>query len=141
MNSGMIEYLRKSVIGHFQTATSSFTGGNGYTLTPNNYFSLLMALLTCTKIMGWTDAGNDILLVPDNDGDKLSILKSYGIPSLLNVTQAKEITLIGHTQNKHDSILLYHCLLNSLSDRAKKNSSAGQSGVHHVVQLGPQYPL
>ena len=69
--------------------------------------------------MGWTNSGNGILFVQDEDRDKLNILKSYGILSIINVTQAAEITVRGETQKALDSFLLYHCLLNSLSGHAK----------------------
>ena len=99
----------------FKTATAPLK--EDITCQPENLVLMISQLKTRARIMGWSDILNipPILAEPDNTVD---LLNGYGQLSLSQVRAHAETYVNNQNRAAQDSMQLYMCLMNSMSQEA-----------------------
>ena len=90
------------------------------------------------QTFGW-DAPQSGVLMLQTQHTAINILRNYGEVTLDSIRESEAIHLLTPTRRAQDSVMLFHCLMNSISKEAKTNLTIWES--EYMINNIPSGPL
>ena len=87
---------------------------------------------------GWDSLNNGILIMRVRN-KTINILRNYGEISLYDIREIEENKISHQTRRTQDSVMLFHCIMNSITSDAKTNITIWES--EYMVHNIPSGPL
>ena len=116
ISHGVIDFSSKPGWNHWKMATEKLQG-DLYDCKPDGFYQFMKRLKARACLFGWSGDGGILSIAPDacKPNVKKDLLKDYGVFSYERIAE-HEVTYINKdTRAAQDNIMLYNCLMNSLS--------------------------